>query len=101
PRVSPRATLFPYTTLFRSLLEELRHVHDQVADHRQSRQRTDRDVVGKLGELGDAGELVLAVNVHRIRPADAFAARAAERERVVQDRKSTRLNSSHRTTSYA
>ena len=65
------------------LLEELRHVHDQVADHRQARQRPQLDRLLQVGELGDAGEPVLAVDVHRVRAAHAFAAGAAQRQRVV------------------
>ena len=65
------------------LLEELRHVHDQVADHRQARQRPHHDRLLQIGQLGDARQPVLAVDVHRIRPAHALAAGAAERERVV------------------
>src|SRR3712207_8224557 len=63
-RRPPRSTLFPYTTLFRS-------------------QRAQGHVLGQLGDLGDAGEPVLAVDVHGIGPAHALAAGAAERERVV------------------
>src|SRR5687768_17996662 len=70
-RRPPRSTLFPYTTLFRSALVEL-------VDHLGDRRR--RDVL-------DLGQL-------------------AEGERTVtldrgQDRKSTRLNSSHGYISYA
>src|SRR2546430_4237380 len=75
-RRPPRSTLFPYTTLFRS-----------------------------LGAYGRGGERRLlraractggAVRRHHLRPADA----APRRSRDV-DRKSTRLNSSHSQISYA
>src|SRR5437867_10210758 len=67
----PRSTLFPYTTLFRSVLSVLQLPH--VPEHLGPMPRDDRDV----GQLG-----------------------WANRERLA-DRKSTRLNSSHRTISYA
>src|SRR3712207_8348987 len=72
-RRPPRSTLFPYTTLFRSV-EERRGL---------LRQRRVPRV------LRDAHDLV----------AGALAPRA--RRRHAQDRKSTRLNSSHANISYA
>src|SRR3712207_8628838 len=74
-RRPPRSTLFPYTTLFRSLVE--RDPHDVHVHPRQGGQLA--------GATGD-GEAV------------AVAHRGAE---VVGDRKSTRLNSSHANISYA
>src|SRR2546422_7670931 len=65
-RRPPRSTLFPYTTLFRSVLHDRAHVH--------------RIVHG----LADA--LVLRGRLGRVDP---------------EDRKSTRLNSSHGYISYA
>src|SRR5437867_6360386 len=70
-RRPPRSTLFPYTTLFRSGLAR------RPADQRKSSAR--RNAVG--GDYENPGR---AYAVHR-----------------QQDRKSTRLNSSHRTISYA
>src|SRR5438876_6764810 len=82
-RRPPRSTLFPYTTLFRSLLQiELGHV-DAVAGHQTPM------VLG-------AGH-PLAIPLQR-------AAQAASRLALhgqAQDRKSTRLNSSHPSISYA
>src|SRR5437868_10532694 len=69
----PTSTLFPYTTLFRSLLDHLRF-------HR-------RFEAGALGERA-------AADVEDVPP------RAPE-EVVGPDRKSTRLNSSHVSISYA
>src|SRR5690242_21450651 len=65
-RRPPRSTLFPYTTLFRSLLADA------------------------AGEQGVAGEEVVADQ-------EADAARGV----AGGDRKSTRLNSSHMSISYA
>src|SRR5437773_9348358 len=67
-RPPPRSTLFPYTTLFRSLSDDV----DVIAFLQGSREqlaRITREFVGTLGSL--------------------------------EDRKSTRLNSSHITISYA
>src|SRR5437867_8486692 len=77
-RRPPRSTLFPYTTLFRS---------ESGLDENSS-------VAGPRG--GDAN----------LGPAKGASARgdvrrAARRLSQTQDRKSTRLNSSHRTISYA
>src|SRR5256885_16713264 len=76
-RRPPRSTLFPYTTLFRSVhpghrlvaLEKLRH-----------------------------GQPVLRVSLHAQR--QCFET-LDEQERIERDRKSTRLNSSHLVISYA
>src|SRR3712207_7395109 len=76
-RRPPRSTLFPYTTLFRSRVVDRRwlvaHAHDE---RRPDLQLRDRD--------------------HRPRPD-----RVRESARHRQDRKSTRLNSSHANISYA
>src|SRR2546427_8790794 len=84
-RRPPRSTLFPYTTLFRSLfgLELVRH----LAVHRLGDRGRGQEDVPSLGvglgaspEVGQLGEDEAAVTV---------------------DRKSTRLNSSHSQISYA
>src|SRR3712207_8326077 len=85
-RRPPRSTLFPYTTLFRSL---------------------------PAAAVARAGEdlLVLHIREDRVHPLIRFAVRRRRPERpipvagirlvVVLDRKSTRLNSSHANISYA
>src|SRR3712207_7267268 len=78
-RRPPRSTLFPYTTLFRSL-----HAVDGVHHHQRAVGHSERGpgvrdegrVAGRVYEV----DLVLA---------------------MLQDRKSTRLNSSHANISYA
>src|SRR2546430_11768159 len=74
-RRPPRSTLFPYTTLFRSL--------------------------AALADLG----VVATGNVHFAAPAQARLGQAApgpdRGQRLAEDRKSTRLNSSHSQISYA
>src|SRR3712207_8858367 len=81
-RRPPRSTLFPYTTLFRSDPHHLlgRHAVGGQGGHERTGARADVDV-----ELVD---------------------RAVDREQVestqgAEDRKSTRLNSSHANISYA
>src|SRR3712207_7761848 len=78
-RLPPRSTLFPYTALFRSPAE---HV-DAGPGGEQSRQR-------RAGVASNAGD------------EDAGHGGSSEIvEGVKQDRKSTRLNSSHANISYA
>src|SRR3712207_7009211 len=78
-RRPPRSTLFPYTTLFRSRPERLLELHHLDGDlHHQP--------------------VVLA----EIEPRQLHDPAQALAERVrVEDRKSTRLNSSHANISYA
>src|SRR3712207_8201012 len=93
-RRPPRSTLFPYTTLFRSddvgaLLA--RHAYPLLPvgglDHRVAR-------VGEEAAHEVAGHLVVVDDEHALHG----AAGGGER---LQDRKSTRLNSSHANISYA
>src|SRR2546429_6812506 len=74
-RRPPRSTLFPYTTLFRSVFERLPAAHDgiAIAVHEDLDGPRPRVVVGRHHEAVGAGA----------------------------DRKSTRLNSSHGYISYA
>src|SRR5689334_23895191 len=81
-RRPPRSTLFPYTTLFRS-----HGFFDQVAE--------DVVVAAHQCALGDA---LAALDGRAEQPA---AGRVDPREIREQDRKSTRLNSSHSSISYA
>src|SRR3712207_6975338 len=87
-RRPPRSTLFPYTTLFRSAQAEA--------------------LDGRVGEVDETQELE-----HLVAPRNLVGARAAEAHEVLpepacpslhavgEDRKSTRLNSSHANISYA
>src|SRR2546422_7865364 len=77
-RRPPRSTLFPYTTLFRSLLAGRRRGVRAVSDARRGR---GRHAVGRR---------------RRVR-----TPRHAAGSRIRTDRKSTRLNSSHGYISYA
>src|SRR5258707_5700142 len=70
-RRPPRSTLFPYTTLFRSL--------DKFALERQHRAKLRQNLRAELGVITDPNSSQI----------------------LSQDRKSTRLNSSHANISYA
>src|SRR3712207_7216809 len=74
-RHPPRSTLFPNTTLFRSRRAELLHDLDRERDEQQREDHEVRDPPG-AGAADRPGELL-------------------------EDRKSTRLNSSHANISYA
>src|SRR3712207_8387517 len=83
-RRPPRSTLFPYTTLFRSLRAELGLSYLLVAhDLSVVRHISNRVAVMYLGKIVEIGEVDRVFDHPR------------------QDRKSTRLNSSHANISYA
>src|SRR2546427_6896029 len=82
-RRPPRSTLFPYTTLFRSVRGERRVERGEVVD-----------LLLQL-LLGIAGDGVDAA-VHR-----QGGVQAEDAALAMEDRKSTRLNSSHSQISYA
>src|SRR3712207_7485946 len=86
-RRPPRSTLFPYTTLFRS-------VEQQVAGEEHGAVRDpDDDVVGGVRRPAAVHHVALQV----VRPQGDPVGEGQER----RDRKSTRLNSSHANISYA
>src|SRR3712207_8237333 len=86
-RRPPRSTLFPYTTLFRS------HPPGEPVARvgREARQLGEREV-----DLDHAGPAVPPLDV-----ADEVFGQLGAREVLEEDRKSTRLNSSHANISYA
>src|SRR2546422_5662261 len=81
-RRPPRSTLFPYTTLFRS--------RSDAVDERHRQRRVLPPQTRRVAVLH-------GLHRHREQPEHAASARAA----ADQDRKSTRLNSSHGYISYA
>src|SRR2546430_13730311 len=94
-RRPPRSTLFPYTTLFRSL-------DPGLLAHRVGRQRLaapDREVrvLPRLERADVRVDLERLRRVQRHHLQRLLARHAA----VLEDRKSTRLNSSHSQISYA
>src|SRR5690606_40429136 len=89
-----RSSLFPYTTLFRSLADELQQAGQlaRIGDHVEwpvLQQPLRAAAEESLGRGADVGNLQCAVG-GQDHVADAF-----------RDRKSTRLNSSHVKISYA
>src|SRR3712207_8280995 len=90
-RRPPRSTLFPYTTLFRSRAVALRG-DAFVPVVERLRSRLARELLGPW--VLSRGLVEVGVDDDR-RSADVVLARRA------QDRKSTRLNSSHANISYA
>src|SRR4051794_41739768 len=89
-RPTPRSTLFPYTTLFRSedvtwtySFKRRRYVHQPAAEVAEAQ--------AALGRLSFLGLLVTATDYTA--PDDVAV--------TSRDRKSTRLNSSHPSISYA
>src|SRR5437762_10544511 len=89
----PLSTLFPYTTLFRSLSPQ---ETDRRAKHFEEKLRLLPD---SLAVHEEWRKLLVTYGVSGVQVHDARLA-AAMREHGV-DRKSTRLNSSHRCISYA
>src|SRR3712207_8840036 len=81
-RRPPRSTLFPYTTLFRSDYEEI------------------ADAVSERVGRGVSGDNVRFLTEKKLRPLGVLAQADGSTPRL-QDRKSTRLNSSHANISYA
>src|SRR5256885_5710527 len=79
-RRPPRSTLFPYTTLFRSQAE-----HSRVPAGPERRHHA---------ALFEPGKVQVDTRVRLFR-------RGLPRARALEDRKSTRLNSSHLVISYA
>src|SRR5689334_23536599 len=88
-RRPPRSTLFPYTTLFRSRGDlDPRPADPELGPHRQPRSNP--------GAHGRSLEHALARDA-----VDHACRAAAHRALLLRDRKSTRLNSSHSSISYA
>src|SRR5205807_10265421 len=89
----PNSTLFPYTTLFRSLSHAARHAR-----------RTEQAGI-ETGSCpdGDTGERagVCQVNPRTHRAPNGIGALCGITSLQTEDRKSTRLNSSHLVISYA
>src|SRR3712207_8842902 len=97
-RRPPRSTLFPYTTLFRSrlyvaLAQQLRREYRVTfrSPHPEA-DATRRDVHGQIAGIGAAGATWYQA------PGQGSLVVTIPR---VEDRKSTRLNSSHAHLSYA
>src|SRR3712207_8687812 len=89
-RRPPRSTLFPYTTLFRSIVAN----EPQPVGMTPAGERLGVKQKGIRRRIRDDHCVVRAQRLHR--------ARKSKRDFMIgQDRKSTRLNSSHANISYA
>src|SRR3712207_7639438 len=87
-RRPPRSTLFPYTTLFRSIDWARR-----AARADPLREETHLDLIRLLAAAGQKGAA--------LRHYHALEQRLERELGIIPDRKSTRLNSSHANISYA
>src|SRR3712207_9416033 len=99
-RRPPRSTLFPYTTLFRSRVGLL------GVDGRSDLSAEDGDLLVQEVQMRQVRRQQKAVMVAHasgqcLLQHHAFGAHASLRQLRQQDRKSTRLNSSHANISYA
>src|SRR3712207_8480695 len=94
-RRPPRSTLFPYTTLFRSLVKRAEELREVLTEAGVPWPRVGTASGGFLRALGGAG-CRRPIHLKGGRPA------LGRRWRKTRpDRKSTRLNSSHANISYA
>src|SRR3712207_7935182 len=87
-RRPPRSTLFPYTTLFRS------------CESKTQRERPTEDVAGASTAATESTGTGMSTRGQRHRPARPPGSQS-EAAYLGEDRKSTRLNSSHANISYA
>src|SRR3712207_7868063 len=94
-RRPPRSPLFPYTTLFRSYLDHRSPdpAHDENPLAPAGTPPLDRDIASTCRREPDRERPCPEVDPH--------LSSSMDRQDRVQDRKSTRLNSSHANISYA
>src|SRR3712207_8819426 len=98
-RRPPRSTLFPYTTLFRSLIE---HGYDEQMGARPMGRMIQEHIKKPLADEVLFGKLKSGGHVRVILTKEADGKEALGFEYLDgPDRKSTRLNSSHANISYA
>src|SRR2546430_11028258 len=98
-RRPPRSTLFPYTTLFRSR-RAIVEVENYLYATSQLAQTTLRSVLGEVG-LDDLLSKREVLNQRLQEILDTHTDPWGIKVALVEDRKSTRLNSSHSQISYA
>src|SRR5207248_9310255 len=95
----PPSTLFPYTTLFRSIFEIVHTLAPRVVGRRLSAARARLVAVALLALLVVGATIGAgAAAVSEVRSEGGGLSALLQK---MADRKSTRLNSSHRTISYA
>src|SRR3712207_9003728 len=92
-RRPPRSTLFPYTTLFRSEDAHVKTLRQVLGSAAIKKPRFDfGDTVTDSAKFAATAQVLEDTGV---------AAYAGQGPNILQDRKSTRLNSSHANISYA
>src|SRR3712207_8637470 len=91
-RRPPRSTLFPYTTLFRSNKESGRNLKENDEDRYQSYVSNDESITAALREEDQKDQKNKHNDKEKVK---------TEEKTIDEDRKSTRLNSSHANISYA
>src|SRR3712207_7087493 len=89
-RRPPRSTLFPYTTLFRSLADEEVTISERGSE--SGRQAAAQYMKESFNAMGIPARII---------EFDVDDGRGFNVEATLEDRKSTRLNSSHANISYA
>src|SRR3712207_7410740 len=89
-RRPPRSTLFPYTTLFRSWLED--ELVIKYLNEKENVCSSIRQVVHRVN---------MPILTHLFNQKGSFFMITTEAKEAIGDRKSTRLNSSHANISYA
>src|SRR3546814_3959954 len=98
PRSTRTDTLFPYTTLFRSLGPVAHRLHEGVGqkDAMMQVQRLAIEVARRFANLQKLLDLRVGdIEITGRRAATQRALADRQRKRIHQDRKSKRLNSSH------
>src|SRR3712207_9293504 len=99
-RRPPRSTLFPYTTLFRSVWWAHRALWHLIYSGVMERHPSLQFVFTEQGTAWLPEELT-RLDYYRGRLSGANGAAGSQEARFGEDRKSTRLNSSHANISYA
>src|SRR5689334_23511646 len=94
-RQPPRSTLFPYTTLFRSIGELAQHAGKIATEAFNATPAG--PVFGAINQAGQEGN----ATAEALSPSLTDEAINRQIEETKADRKSTRLNSSHSSISYA
>src|SRR5207248_10235566 len=100
-RLPPRSPLFPYTTLFRSaLLYPVRHGSEEAQQDLLRIKLRDSLVRARVGLINSLRFTLKSLGYTIANPSTERFYKVVQSALPESDRKSTRLNSSHRTISY-